>query len=140
MNIQILPNWFKKIALVLFFVFSLLSGADSFIEGYNSYECRDCEKIEQVSYFKDAWGENTLHIFAILAYVFLISYLLCKEKVEDDYIKLLRLESFQLSFLLIVCVSFLFYLFKVNFMRNVDDTFALFLLLYLSIFAIKKRM
>lgn len=141
MNIQILPNWFKKIAIISFFVFSFLQSLDAFIDGWNNGYNYNTENttIEYSTYYQNIFGKQTIKIFSIVSYLSMIAYFLSKEKLEDDYINLLRLQSFQLSFILIVSISFAFYLFESNIFKNVDDGFSLFLILYLIIFAIKKR-
>lgn len=142
MNIQLFPNWVKKIALVSFVVFSFLGSLDPTVDGYYvGHHYSDKNKVLEPShYYQDKLGgEGVIRLFFILSHVAMIVYFLSKEKVEDDYINLLRLESFQLSFVLIVSISFLFYLFEVNIFENINDGFTLFLLFYLIIFALKKR-
>jgi len=142
MNVQILPNWFKKISFIIFLVTYIISGGDDFIDGFNGtrYTENKNSNIEASHKFYDmTGGDNTIHWLKIVSILALITYMLSKEKVEDDYISILRLESYQLAFLIITIVAFVFYLFKVNTLYGIFDSVTLFIWLYLIIFSFKKR-
>jgi hypothetical protein len=62
-----------------------------------------------------------------------------KEKIEDDYINKLRLESYQLTILLGLFITFVIYIISGNQSLNLDYFINLFMIFYLIIFAIKKR-
>ena len=92
MKIQILPNWFKKVGLIMFIVGSIIGGGDDFYDGLTG-----AAYSSEAGKFSMFLGENLIHIFYVLSFIGLLIYMLSKEKVEDDYINKLRLESFQLT-------------------------------------------
>ena len=144
MNVQILPNWFKKIALLLFAISFIIVGLDDFLDGFhgarnNTEYNMPIENIGSHLMRDLVGGEKGMYIFKIISLVSILVYMVSKEKVEDDYIKTLRLESFQLSFLIIILVGILFILFDINELYGLFDSLTLFLWLYLIIFFIKKR-
>ncbi len=142
MNIQVLPNWFKKIAFIIFLATYILSNGDDFIDGFNEtrYTEKNSANIETSHQFYDIAGNDTnIHWLNVVSILSLITYMLSKEKVEDDYISILRLESYQFSFLIITIVAFIFYLFKVNTLYGIFDSVTLFIWLYLIVFFFKKR-
>lgn len=61
------------------------------------------------------------------------------EKVEDDYIDKLRLESFQLSSLIGLAVLIKLYIVFKTLKLELDYFVLIFLTSYLNIFALKKR-
>ena len=143
MNIQILPNWFKRIALVVFIVSSILSQGDDFIQGFNdgmSYTSNKSPQISQDFITNMIGGKQNAYYFKIITLASLLTYLLSKEKIEDDYIKLLRLETYQLSFLIIVIVAFIFFVLGKEHLYNLYDSVQVFLWLYLIIFFLKKHL
>ena len=145
MNIQILPNWFKKIALLLFIISYIIVSIDDFVEGF-----QDARNNKEYSYnvtnentgshlIKNFVGDKNLQIFKIISLFSILIYIVSKEKFEDDYIKNIRLESYQLSFLIIILVGIVFILFDITKIYDLFDSLVLFLWLYLIIFFIKKR-
>lgn len=140
MNIQILPNWFKKIALIVFLVTSIIPAADGLINGVRGdrYSYNESKTHGIVSIF--VGGEKVIHIFEIISILAILAYMITKEKIEDDYIKLLRLESYQLTFIIIIVISFVFFFFNKEFVFGISDSLSLFLWLYLIIFFFKKRL
>ncbi|MDO6759623.1 hypothetical protein Q4566_05365 [Tamlana sp. 2_MG-2023] len=150
MNIQILPNWCKKLGLIIF----LLSAVPSFIAGFhdglkagaNTQEYNtifqtnpETEKehttIKETKYIND----NLLHISDIIALFGMIIYIISKEKIEDDYINKLRLDSYVLTVLILLCISLMVYIFSGNINVHLDLILSIFLTLYLVIFFFKKR-
>jgi hypothetical protein len=65
--------------------------------------------------------------------------MLSKEKIEDDYINLLRLESFQLTTIIGLLVSIIFFSFSKDIKLTLDYYIILFVWGYLITFFIKKR-
>jgi len=133
MKIQLLPNYFKWIGLVLFFV----GGVPSFFEGYtdgrNDYGTNQIEN-------PFPFSEQTILIAAIISLLGLIIYVLSKEKIEDEYLNKLRWESAIASFFIsfvIVIINIVIYgtkdLIDAQFIMELQ------LLLYLIIFFFKKR-
>lgn len=151
MSFQILPNWCKKLGVGLFVVFSYLEGRDDFIRGFNEgrkeWNCKNNPSCEPsfslqengIFSFDEYFGESTILLFGTISMIGMIVYILSKEKIEDDYIKILRLESYQLSFLVTTIISLVLYLFGLNKEVEMATIISILLGLYLIIFAIKKR-
>ena len=143
MNIQILPNWFKKVALIVFTISYIIVGFDSFLDGVNAAHANqqyDYNEVPESQLMTDfVGGKTVINYLSIISLLSIIAYILSKEKVEDDYINILRLESFQLSFVIIIFVGIVFIIFNKNELFGLFDSVTLFLWLYLSIFFIKKR-
>lgn len=149
MNIQILPNWCKKVGVLMFIVFVILSGIDGTCDAWNEYEPSEVLNPDNqnelqttdidTAKFSDYFGENLMHLFNILSIVGMIIYMMSKEKIEDDYIKILRLDSYQLATLLFLFTSLFVYMIFGNLSMPLDYYLELYLLLYLIIFFIKKR-
>ncbi len=152
MKLQILPNWCKKLGVSIFFVFSFISGADDVFNGWEdgsrSYQPIE-NKIEHKNHtppeiaestlFKDFFGENLLRYLDALSIFGILIYMLSKEKVEDDYINQLRLESYQLTAIIIISISILLYAFSEKIKLSIDYFITLFMYFYLITFFIKKR-
>ena len=139
MNLQVFPNWCKKLGIVTFVIFFILSGFDNhaitdFIKGYNLIS-----SIEYNDYDKIYFGESTILLFSTLSLVGMLIYMLSKESVEDDFINKLRLESYQLAFFIITSITLILNIFGVSLDISVDTVIFLLLSSYLIIFAIKKR-
>lgn len=139
MSFQVLPNWCKKLGVIVFVVFSFLEGRDAFFEGFLGIPEKTLHS-QGVFSFRAFFGENLMLVFSTISLLGIIVYMFSKEKVEDDFINKLRLESYQLTALLIIIVSLIFYI--GNFGKTVElGTFiSLFLFIYLLIFAFKKRL
>ncbi|CDF77760.1 conserved hypothetical membrane protein [Formosa agariphila KMM 3901] len=154
MNIQILPNWCKKIGILIFITFAILAGSDGFIDGYN--EGKNSSPLDQIELapderkytsqphetsevFSDYFGNELMHVFNILSIIGLIIYMISKEQIEDDYINKLRADSFQLSILIFLLVSLGIYAFQGNLNMPLDYFLFLYMMLFLIIFSIKKR-
>ena len=152
MKLQILPNWCKKLGVAMFIVFSFISSGDSAINGWNdgSNSCQPVnDKIENINQtppeiskstvFKDNFGESLLHWFDVISIFGILIYMLSKEKIEDDYINKLRLESYQLTAIIGIVISILLYAFAESKKITLDYFITLFMYLYLITFFIKKR-
>ena len=149
MNIQVFPHWLKYLFFVIFFISYFIADGDdlvnSFNEGYNSgYDIRGNHskelKTTDVHYFENLiGGEKNQKYFIIISILGLLGYVMTKERVEDDYIKFLRLSSYQLAFFAIILTSLIIYLVDVKYTFDMVDTMITFLTYYLIIFAIKKR-
>ena len=135
MKVKMLPNWCKKLGFVLFifgFSFSFYSG---FMEGLNG-EKFDSSKY---NYFEDLFSESIMHLFEVLAIIGMVIYMFSKEKIEDDYINKLRLESFQLTSFVGLGITIIAYAISEEIKLTLDYFIILFLWIYLITFAIKKR-
>jgi hypothetical protein len=138
MKTQILPNWCKKIGLILFIIGSIISGGDDFIDGYMTSYTKTFHQGSDI--FKSYFGANIIHFFSVLSIVALLIYMLAKEKVEDDYINKLRLESYQLASMVILIITILLFSFSESLNLNLEDFITSFMYFYLIIFFIKKRL
>ncbi|HEA81229.1 MAG TPA: hypothetical protein ENI01_12275 [Maribacter sp.] len=130
-----MPNRFKTIGLILFiigFVIPLiLAFTSGFSEPYTSNETsRLSEKVIDSSLSK--WLD-------ILTIVGMLIYMLSKEKVEDDYIIKLRLESYQIATILCLIVIIILHIINNEMMFNVSDFIYAFIILYLITFYLKKK-
>jgi len=143
MKLQILPNWFKKVGLILFIVGSIIGGGDDFADGFSTALPRDSKINFHENGIITAFvgGENTTHIFYALSFIGMLIYMLAKEKVEDDFINKLRLESFQLTSITALSITILIFVFSNSKNPNIplDYFLTLFFWFYLTTFYIKKN-
>lgn len=144
MSFQILPNWCKKLGLGVFIVFAFLTARDAFVVGQAEAKLSksiDVEYLIQngIFTFHEYFGERWIRVFDILALTGLLIYLLSKEKIEDDYINKLRLESYYVTSILGIAISMILYMFSSQLKLTIDYFFVLFIFTYLIVFAIKKR-
>ncbi len=145
MNLQIFPNWGKKVGIVIFIIFAFLDGRDDFLRGY--YKGQDNIPLNShitlkdigIFSFKEYFGENLMLLFGTLTFVGMLIYMLSKEKVEDDFINKLRLESYQLSFIGVTVLGLILHLLGLDAEFGLEMILSLLLVTYLIIFAIKKR-
>ncbi len=108
MNLQIFPNWCKKVGIAIFTIFFCFEGRDSFMEGWYAYEYKlplgadfslkehgaDFSLKEHGLFsFQEYFGSKLMFTFGVLSYIGMLIYMFSKEKVEDDFINKLRLES-----------------------------------------------
>ncbi len=143
MKTQIFPNWCKKLGLTLFIVFSFISGLNDFIKGFNEGinfgSSGKNLQIANPNVFKSYFGENVLHYFSVISIIGMLIYMLSKEKIEDDYIGKLRLESYQLTAIIGLIISLLLYAFSKDLKFALDYFISLFMYFYLITFFIKKN-
>ncbi|MFB9052100.1 hypothetical protein ACFFVB_03310 [Formosa undariae] len=157
MNIQILPNWCKKLGIIIFIAFALPSAMDGVMDGindgarvYSSPKAQvevsldnQLEKIQpnlKTHKISNYFGSELMHLFNILSIIGLIIYMISKEKIEDDYINKLRADSFQISILIFLLFSLTIYSFKGNLNMPLDYFLCFYIILFLFIFSIKKRL
>ncbi|AKA34904.1 hypothetical protein [Flagellimonas lutaonensis] len=133
MDFQILPNWFKKIGLMLFVIASLLTAGDSFMDGLRGTPSGTHH------YLKDLYGENLYSILYILPTLGLLIYMFSKEKIEDDYIKLIRLKSYQITITIFLLIAFVVHIFDPSIKFKVEVVLSLFMCLFLLIFYFNKN-
>lgn len=141
MNLQIFPNWGKKVGVLTFIIFSFLEGRDDAIRGFvegatlKPYSLKENE----IFSFEEYFGSHLILLFSILSLAGMLIYILSKEKVEDDYINKIRLESYQLSFLFAIFIALLFLVIGFKAFLEIRNVISILLAIYLIIFAIKKR-
>jgi hypothetical protein len=133
MKIKMLPNWGKKLGFLVFVISVLITSTfiesrKSFFEGYNAGLVLENELLYlEPILFERVLGPESLHFFSIL--IGLIIYRFSKEKVEDDHIDKLRLESFQLTSLISLAPSVTLYVVFKTMKLDLDY----FVLIYLNI-------
>jgi len=133
MGFLILPNWGKRLGLFIFIFFEITTAGEPFMDGFKGVPSGTHH------FLKDFYGLNLFYFLDALPLVGLLIYMLSKEKVEDDYIKLLRLESYQITIIILLIVALIIYLFDVTFKVSLDMVLPLFMLLFLITFYFKKR-
>lgn len=138
MSFQVLPNWCKKLGVIVFVFFSFLEGRDAFFEGFLGVPEKSLQS-QGVFSFRAFFGEDLMLVFSVASLLGMIMYMFSKEKIEDDFINKLRLESYQLTALLIIIVSLIFYVSNFGTAVELGTFISLFLFVYLLIFAVKKR-
>lgn len=138
MKTQILPNWCKKLGVTMFILFSFISNGEEFLDGMTGapYNSETSDYLPFLNYF----SEPVLHLFSIISMLGVLIYILSKEKVEDDYIQNLRLDSFQLTAIIGLVISILLYSFSKDMKLTLDYFIYLSTWCYLIIFFIKKRL
>ncbi|KAB1155258.1 hypothetical protein F7018_12330 [Tenacibaculum aiptasiae] len=137
MKIQILPNWYKKIGLILFIIASLLNGSLNFLNTSQKVT----ESGNGIQGLLNAFSGGALNYgIDFIAIIAMLIFMTSKEKVEDDYIDKLRLESFQFTFIIGLLVTILMYVFAKDLKLTLN--FFIFPLLwsYIVIFFIKRKM
>ena len=149
MKTHILPNWCKKLGLILFIIASLLNGSLNFINNsINKYKIsgiytseigteRDNGLLGLLNAF---FGGGLSYGIDFVAIIAMLIYMISKEKVEDDYIDKLRLESFQLTFIIGLLVTIIMYLLAKDLKLTLDYFIFPLLWSYIIIFFIKRRM
>ncbi len=147
MKLQILPNWFKKVGLIMFIVGTIIGSGDKIVagfrDGYNAGRNGTSNDINislDHSHFSEFFGgERVTHFFYVLSFIGLLVYMLAKEKAEDDYINKLRLESFQLTSIITLIIGIILLAFSKISDISLDLFISLFFWFYLITFFIKKR-
>lgn len=148
MKTQILPNWCKKLGLILFVVASLLNGSLNFINNsITKYKMSGVDASEigtqssngilgLLNVFSGGGLSYGIDFFAITA---MLIYMISKEKVEDDYIDKLRLESFQLTFIVGLLATIMIYLLDKDLKLTLDYFIFPLLWYYIAVFFIKRK-
>ena len=135
MKTQILPNWCKKLGLLLFIVASVLNGSFNFIN--NSFNRNEENGLLAIlNAFSGGAISYGIDFIAILA---MLIYMTSKEKIEDDYINKLRLESFQLTIITGLLVTIIIYILDKDLELTLDYFIFPLLWTYLTFFFIKRR-
>ena len=138
-------NWGKNLGFLVFIISILITSTfienrKSFLERYNAGLVLESEILNlEPILFERVLGPESLHFFSILIIIGLIIYMFSREKVEDDYIDKLRLESFQLTSLIGLAVLIILYIVFKTLKLELDYFVLIFLIIYLNIFALKKR-
>lgn len=137
MRTQILPYWCKKLGLILFIVASLLNGSLNFINNSIDRYSDNDGFLGILNAFTGGALNYGIDFFAIVA---ILTYLISKEKVEDDYINKLRLESFQLTFIIWLFITIVIFIIDKHMKLTLGYFIFPLLWSYITIFLIKRRM
>jgi predicted ABC-type exoprotein transport system permease subunit len=135
MKIKMLPNWGKKLGFLIFVLGFIISGYKGFLQGITGCSPNSI----RFNYFENLFSDTILHLFEVLAILGMLLYMFSKEKIEDDYINKLRLESFQLTSFIGLAITIVVYAISGEIRLTLDYFIILFLWIYLGVFAIKKR-
>lgn len=115
MSVQFLPNYFKKVGILLFIVAGIPAMKKGFIEGRNAADGIPApESFEVFSLFGYIITEPIYNLFSLLGVAGLLIYFFSKEKLMDEYLVRLRLESVQLTFILTAIFLFVWLFFDHN--------------------------
>lgn len=136
MSLQILPNKFKSVGLGIFLICFGIPALVSFFMGL----AQPFESNENSQFLHEFLNPTLIKWANILTISGMLVYLLSKEKVEDDYIIKLRLESYQLATILCLGVTFILHLLDNEMMFNLSYPLYIFISMYLLTFSIKKRL
>lgn len=126
MNIQVLPHIFKKIGLFLFIAYPVGHALLGFFDPFQENDKTG---------FHPFWG----HALEIGALIGVIVYFISKEKVEDELVKRIRLESMSIAFLLSVGALLLMSITSIGNSVDAALMFLLQLTLFLVIYHYQKR-
>ncbi|AWH74806.1 hypothetical protein DCS32_11750 [Dokdonia sp. Dokd-P16] len=149
MKTYILPNWCKKIGLILFIITSLLNGSLNFINnsinkykmsGINTSEIGTESDNGILGLLNAFSGGGLIYGIDFIAIIAMLIYMISKEKVEDDYIDKLRLESFQLTFIIGLLATTFIYMLAKDLKLTLDYFIFPLLWSYIIIFFIKRKM
>jgi hypothetical protein len=119
MQLQLLPNYFKKIGFTLFVLTVWPELLRGFIAGYNAEVESTLTKLPNlpaefaflgIEIFSDAFFE----VFSILSVVGLIIYALSRDKVIDEFLLKLRMEALHITFFLSAALIFVLLLFDIK--------------------------
>ncbi len=137
MKTQLLPNYFKKVGLILFFLGFIFTGLDDFREGFFESYLNGEESIDQ--YFKQYWSEGWILFWNLCSVGGVILYALSREKKEDEWYKMLRFETGWITF--IICLGILFVSYSIfgEVELSIDVVINLPVSLFLIIFFFRKR-
>ncbi|MEE9364951.1 MAG: hypothetical protein V3U92_20305 [Cellulophaga sp.] len=150
MKIQVFPNWCKKLGLLFFIIASLLNGSCNFINnsilkyeltGIDSNQLESLSPENGIRGILNAFTGGAIPILIdFIAIIGMLVYMLSKEKVEDDYINKLRLESFQLTTIFGLLTTILLYIVAKDLKLSLDYFIFPLLWSYILLFFIKRRM
>lgn len=115
MTFQFLPNYFKKIGIFIFVVAGIPSMKKGFTDGYNAASgISRPETFEVFSVFGLTITEPVYNMASIIGVAGLLLYFFSREKLMDEFLVRLRLESIQITFILTALFLFLMLFFEHN--------------------------
>lgn len=150
MKTHLLPNYFKKIGLILFF-FGFIAGVltygvDDFKAGYrdgvNAADGKESPKVELAEtheHFGKVWTEGWIRFFDLCNIAGILIYALSGEKREDEMYRTLRLETGWLTFVIWLFFIFIIYSIWGELKMSLSYVLTVPLLLFLVMFFFRKR-
>ena len=135
MKFYLLPNYFKKIGLLLFLVGSFLIGIDGFLEGF--FDGSEYEDFKPD--FKLIWSEGWTLFWNLCSIAGVLIYALSREKKEDEWHKVLRLETGWITFVICLGLLFVCYAIMGEIDLSINIVISLPVILFLIIFFFRKR-
>ncbi len=156
MTIQIFPHSLKRLGFILFviaFITNCIYNVSFFeipLSGINPDEfsslANNYNKSGFIGLLNAFTGGALANSFTILSLLHIVSmfgiiiYIMSKEKIEDDYISKLRLESFHLTAVITLILAILFYIVSINPFLTLSNIIFPFIWCYIIIFFLKKRL
>lgn len=150
MKTRLLPHYFKKIGLILFFfgfiAGFLTSGVDDFKAGFmagsnaaDGVKSSSVELTETHEHFGKVWTDSWIRFFDLCNIAGILLYALSKEKKEDEMYRIMRLETGWLT--LVIWLFSIFIIFSIwgEVKLPLFHILAFPLLLFLLLFSIRKQ-
>ena len=140
MTFQFLPNYFKKIGIFIFVVAGIPAMKKGYTEGSNAAKgITSPEVFEAFSVFGLTITEPVYNMASIIGVVGLLLYFFSREKLMDEFLVRLRLESIQITFILTALFLFLMLFFEHNRRVSAVGLIEYQVVLFLVINTIRKR-
>ncbi|WP_299989229.1 hypothetical protein [uncultured Pontibacter sp.] len=102
MKTQLLPNYFKKVGIIIFVLASTPSFISGMVDGWTGQEYHFFEK-------------QYVHMLDIVGMLGIALYAFAKDKVHDELLHSLKLESVKLIFMASLMIVFLVYMIFPNY-------------------------
>ena len=112
MTFAFLPNYFKKIGIVCFFVsiaITITAATIATIEALSVFEQHDNYMTFKLGYqmgqefiYENMWIGQLSSVLLMLS---MATYMLAKEKVDDEYMDAMRWESLRLSIIISIVIA-----------------------------------
>lgn len=139
MTYQFLPNFFKKIGLLVFVVAGIPSMKKGFVEGYNDAQgIATPDAFLAFNFFSITITEPIYNSLAIIGVAGLLMYLFSKDRLMDEFLVRLRLEAVQLTFIISALFIFAVLIFKVSWTVSAMGVIEYQVVLFLIINKVKK--
>ena len=108
MTFQVLPNYFKKIGITIFVLAAFPSFRKGYIDGYNAAKgVSSPESFQEFTFLGLQITEQYYSMLAVIGLLGLLLYVLSKDKVTDEFMRKMRLESIRATFFISVIIIFL---------------------------------
>ncbi|WP_428236327.1 hypothetical protein [Gracilimonas sp.] len=141
MTFQFLPNYFKKVGLLIFVVAGIPSMKKGFVEGYKDAQgIATSDAFQAFNLFSITITEPIYNSLAIIGVAGLLMYLFSKDRVMDEFLVRLRLEAVQLTFIISALFIFTVLIFKSHWKVSAIGVIEYQVVLFLIINKVKKVM